>query len=720
MTASQSFPPRGFHQKRPLRILLPAILILLWITAGAIGGPYFGRIDEVSSNDPTAYLPTSAESTQVQHRLADFLGEDAIPAIILITADTKLSTNQLNAINHIPSTLPGIDGVLKSTSPAIPSEDGKAVEIAVPLNSNADVASTVDALRTHVDGLLPSGTAAYVTGPAGFTSDLVNAFAGIDGLLLLVAVLAVFVILVLVYRSPLLPLLVLASSMFALCAALLTVWWLAKAGIFPLSGQTQGILFILVIGAATDYSLLYVSRYREALLHSAKRGDATKAALKGSVEPILASAGTVIAGLLMLLFSELGSNRALGPIAAIGIVFAALSAFTLLPSLLFFAGRAAFWPRAPRFGPSPDASGRVHASSTGLWARIPRFIRTHARPIWIISVILLLTAAAGISQLKADGVPSSDLVLGSSEARTGQKLLGTHFPGGSGSPVYVIIPAEKLVSTANTMLGIDGVQAVSVASKESPSGTAQVTSAGVKSLIPGRASPTPTTVDGNVLLEATLTHAADSQAAADTLHTLRTSISSDALVGGVSATDVDTNDASIRDRNLIIPLILLVVFLILVLLLRAILAPLLLISTVVLSFAATMGVSAFVFNDVMGLPGADPSVPLFGFVFLVALGVDYNIFLMTRVREEALVVGARAGMSRGLSITGGVITSAGIVLASTFAALAVIPVLFLLQLAFIVAFGVLLDTVIVRTLLVPALGFELGRSLWWPSRKIRA
>jgi RND superfamily putative drug exporter len=713
---ADSRPAARRRTGRVLRAVLPALLVLVWLAVAGVGGPYFGRIGEVSSNDPTAYLPTSAQATQVQARLPEFLGGDTIPAVVLVTSGSPLTPAQKAQLDEVPTALAAIPGVSGRPSPPIVSQDGTAAQVFVPVAASASVGDVVAAMRGALPGLVPTGTDAYVTGPAGFTADLVTAFGGIDGILLLVAVLAVLVILVVVYRSPLLPLVVLLTSTFALTAALLTVWWLAKAGVFPLSGQTQGILFILVIGAATDYSLLYVARYREALRAHEDRWAATRAALRGAVEPILASGGTVIAGLLMLLLSELRSNRALGPIAAVGIVFAMLAALTLLPALLLLLGRAAFWPRRPRY--APDEAGADPVPTRGLWARVPRFVVRRARPVWVVGVVVLLAASAGLLQLRASGVAASDLVLGHSEARTGQQQLAEHFPGGSGSPVQVIVPAERLQEAAGTLLAAPGVTSVAVASAQSPSGQAPVTSSGVQPVVPGTPAPAPTVANGDVLLQATLADAADSAAAERTVRQLRADLGPDALVGGVTATAVDSDHASVHDRNLIIPLVLLVILVILVLLLRAVVAPLLLVGTVVLSFGATLGISALVFNHVLRLPGADPAVPLFGFVFLVALGIDYNIFLMTRVREEALRSGARTGMSRGLGITGGVITSAGVVLAATFAALAVIPILFLLQLAFIVAFGVLLDTLLVRSLLVPALGQELGRAMWWPSRRI--
>ncbi|GAA3662926.1 MMPL family transporter [Microbacterium marinilacus] len=721
---SRSTPPTRRARTRTggvwIRALVPAALILAWLVAAGLGGPLFGKVSEVSSNDQTTYLPSSAEATEVQEILGDFNDTEAIPAIAVFVADEALSDAQLEAIGDAVASAPDVEGVSDDVSPTLTSDDGQAVQAFIPISSDAELGDTVEALEAQLDGDAPDGVSVYVTGPAGFSADLAAGFAGIDGLLLGVALLAVLVILVLVYRSLLLPVVVLSTSLFALCVALLTVWWLAKAEVLLLSGQTQGILFILVIGAATDYSLLFVSRFREELRTTRNRGAAVIAAWKGSFEPIVASGGTVIAGLLCLLLSDLKSNSTLGPVASIGIVFAMLAALTLLPSLLFLFGRAAFWPRRPRFEPEVVAE-EAGMPGRGLWTKVARLVRRRPRAIWVVTTVVLLVGAAGVTQLNASGVPQSDLVLGSSQARDGQAALGEHFPGGSGSPAYVVVAEDRLQEAADVLLADDGVDSVAVTASDSPSGTAPVTEDGIQAVgAPGSAAPAPTVVDDRVLLQATLTDAADSDAAAETVRELRTGLHGiDALVGGVTATAVDTNDASIHDRNLIIPIVLGVILVILMLLLRSVLAPVLLILTTVLSFGTAMGVSALVFNGVFDFPGADPAVPLYGFVFLVALGIDYNIFLMTRVREESTKHGTRDGVVRGLAITGGVITSAGVVLAATFAALSVIPILFLAQLAFIVAFGVLLDTFVVRSLLVPALAYDLGRAVWWPSKLAR-
>lgn len=714
--------PRRSRVPRWLRILLPAVLILVWFAGAGIGGPYFGKVSEVSSNDQTSYLPASADATRVQERLGDFSEQNAIPAVVVFTASQKLSDSEVEQLQTAVDDLTKITGVLPDASPLIPSEDGLAVEVFVPIDSTSEVGNVVSEISAQLRADIPQGVESFVTGPAGFTADLVEAFSGIDGILLLVALIAVFIILIIVYRSFLLPIAVLATSLFALTVALLTVWWLAKAGVLLLSGQTQGILFILVIGAATDYSLLYVSRYREELRVQHDKWTATMRAIRGSFEPILASGGTVIAGLLCLLFSDLKSNSSLGPVASIGIVFAMLSALTLLPSILFAFGRAAFWPRRPKYEPEVVAAeGGV--PSRGLWHRLGVFIRKRPRAIWVTTAVVLLIGAMGVTQLQAQGVPQSDLVLGASEARDGQIALGEHFPGGSGSPVSVLVAEDQLQATADVLLSSSGIDGVTVLSADSPSGTAPVTANGITAFgPPGTPAPQPTVAGGDVLLQGTLTDAADSAAAEQTVRELRTTFATDgtqALVGGVTATAIDTNDASIHDRTLIIPIVLLVILVILMLLLRSVLAPVLLVLTTVVSFGTALGVSALVFDFVFDFPGADPAVPLYGFVFLVALGIDYNIFLATRIREESLQHGTREGIIRGLSVTGGVITSAGLVLAATFAALSVIPILFLAQISFIVAFGVLLDTFIVRALLVPALMYDIGPAVWWPSKLSR-
>lgn len=702
---------------RLMRIFLLALLILVWLVGAGVGGPYFGKVSEVSSNSQTTYLPESADATQVQEQLGDFTDSESIPAIVVMVSDEPLTQQDITQLNEVVAGLSELDIVSDEVSPAIPSEDGRAVQVFVPLNPSAELTESVEKLSETLTQQTPDYVSTYVTGPAGFTADLSAAFAGIDGLLLAVALAAVLVILVIVYRSFILPIAVLATSLFALTVALLVVWWLAKWDILLLSGQTQGILFILVIGAATDYSLLYVARFREELRVQQDKGIATGKAIRASVEPILASGSTVIAGLLCLLFSDLKSNSTLGPVASVGIIFAMLSALTLLPALLFIFGRVAFWPKRPKYEPE-KARAKNDIPASGIWSKVADLVEQHPRAIWVSTLIVLLLGAAFVPTLKADGVSQSDLVLGSSEARDGQQALGEHFPGGSGSPAYIIVDETQAAQVADVVLNNDNFETVTVTSADSPSGSAPITADGIVPLGSGNA-PAPVVVEGQVLLQATLVKAPDSEEAQKAIRSIRQTFADEnisAVVGGVTATSVDTNDASIHDRNLIIPIVLLVILVILMLLLRSIVAPLLLVVTTVVSFATALGVAALLFNHVFSFPGADPAVPLYGFVFLVALGIDYNIFLVTRIREETKTHGTRLGILRGLTVTGGVITSAGVVLAATFAALYVIPILFLAQIAFIVAFGVLIDTLLVRAFLVPALFYDIGPKIWWPSK----
>jgi putative drug exporter of the RND superfamily len=711
-----------------LRVALPALLIVIWLAVGYIGGPYFGKISQVSSNDATSYLPASSDATKVQNLEATFADKKVLPAVVLFVRDGGLTSADSSFITATIASIKTASGVSGGVSPAIASKDGEAAQVVVPVKDNTSFDASVSNLRTLIAKDAPHGLSGYVTGPAGQIADLGGAFAGIDGVLLLVAILAVFVILIIVYRSPLLPVLVLLTSLFALCASIFVIWHLAKGGAVALNGQVQGILFILVIGAATDYSLLYVSRYREALRDHERRWDATLAAFRGAFAPILASAGTVILGLLCLLLSDLNSNKALGPVGAIGIAFALLAALTMLPALLLVFGRAAFWPLRPKFGSQHPAVGG--ATVKGLWPRIGRGVSRHPRWVWVVCAVVLLSASAGLLQLKASGTPQSAVVEGHSQARDGQAVLGKHFPQGSGSPAVIVVAEGSLRAVGKKALATPGVNSVTVLTQvgyqpldKNGNHPSFSSAPGCPGNVPCPVVPIdPTVKGGKVLLQATLSKDPDSVAAQKVVENLRARIAGtgDAIVGGTTATQIDTNAAAVHDRNLIIPVVLLVILIVLMVLLRSLVAPLLLIGSVVLSFSATLGISALVFNHVFKFVGADPAVPLYGFIFLVALGVDYNIFLMTRVREESMLHGTRDGVIRGLVITGGVITSAGIVLAATFAALGVIPVLFLSQIAFIVGFGVLLDTIVVRSLLVPALSYDIGRRIWWPSKLSRA
>lgn len=704
----------GSSSRTWVRVALAVLLTLTWLAVAGIGGPYFGKISEVSTNSQTDFLPASAESTQVVEQQGDFLGTDAVPAILVFEADGSLTDSHQTYLEGLTDQLAASGTFTGESSPVIYSEDGRAAELILPISTDLETREVVDAIRAEI-AQAPDGLTGYVTGPAGFSADLVEAFGGIDGILLAVALIVVFVILLVVYRSPLLPIIVLTSSMVALSGAIFVIWHMANAGWVMINGQVQGILLILVVGAATDYSLLYVARYREALTQYVSRWDATRAAWRGSLEPILASGGTVIAGLLCLLLSELSSNKALGPVAATGIVLSMLASLTFLPAVLALLGRVAFWPARPRY------SAEVKDASAGFWAKIAAFVSGKPRTVWLVTALVLAIFAGFSATFQANGVRQSDLVLGQSQARDGQNVLAEHFPGGSGSPANVIVPAAEQDTAVAALDGLDGVSSIAAVAQDSPAGTVPV-GASAESVPPIFAGIAPTEVEGRVMLQVTLADPADSPQAEETVRQMRESLANAApgsLVGGTTASDLDTIDSAQRDRALIIPVVLVVITLILMVLLRSILAPLMLVAATVLSYLTALGVSALVFNHVFNFPGADPTVPLYGFVFLVALGIDYTIFLMTRVREEALHRGTKSGLRTALVATGGVITSAGIVLAATFAALGVIPLIFLAQLAFIVAFGVLLDATVVRALLIPALVEDIGKKIWWPSKLSR-
>ncbi|MFE4194935.1 MMPL family transporter [Paenarthrobacter sp. NPDC056912] len=699
-------------QKVPfwLRWLVPVVLVVTWLGIAGIGGPTFGRLDEVSSNDQASFLPAGAEATEAGDWQAKFRDSEEIPAVVIVENDAAFTPAQLGEAAQLKADIEALKLGSAVVGP-IPSEDGKAVQFIVPMASSDELRESVQLLRDTVQPGAPDGMRAYVTGPAGLTADLVNAFGGIDGILLLVALGAVFVILLLVYRSVVLPLAVLFTSVFALCAAILLVFGMAKLGWIQLNGQSQGILSILVIGAATDYALLFVARFREALTHTTNRTQAVITAWKASFEPILASGATVIIALLCLLFSDLNSNKALGPVAAAGILCSLFAALTLLPALMALLGRAAFWPFRPKLLPDDEREPEILTGlegQKGLWRGIGTIVSKRPRVVWVASVLVLLVASVGVLQLKANGVPQTDVILSQSDAVDGQDALARHFDAGSGSPAVVVASQGAAQQVLDKVKASDGIGDAYLLAE----GSVPITGA------PGTPAE-PAVRDGKVLINATLNSAADSIEAEEAVKSLRVAVrevDAGALVGGVTATALDTNTTAQRDLVVIIPIVLVVILFILMLLLRSVVAPVLLVLSVVLSYGAAMGVSAWVFNGIFGFSGADATVPLFGFVFLVALGVDYNIFLMSRVREESLKHGTRPGILRGLAVTGGVITSAGVVLAATFAALGVIPIMFLVQLAFIVAFGVLLDTVLVRSLLVPALAYDIGSKIWWPGK----
>lgn len=710
--AADTSPPRGQARSRA-RIILSAVLLVLWLAVTAWGGQTFANLSDVVTNDQATFLPADAESTRALQLQDQFGNGETVPAVIVAARqDGELSADHLAEAETVFEDAGEIPAVVEVLPPQ-PSDDGQAVQMTALLESSDDEGDqALEQLRDLVAASFDDSLwEAHVTGPAAYSADLAEAFAGVDGLLLLVAVLVVLIILVAVYRSVLLPALVLLSSMGALCAAITVTYLMAQAEWIQLNGQVQGILSILVIGAATNYSLLLVARYREELSLRENRQHSLMIAVRRTAPPVLASGTTVALALLCLLASDLNSNTALGPVAAAGIVFSMAATLTFLPAMLMLVGRAAFWPRIPRPAPgaaSEDSDLHARGRDYPLWTRMAAIVRARPRIVWVVVTALLLLCAAWVPQLRADGVPQSDFVLGETETKSGQELLETHFEAGTGSPANVFVEERTSGEALEVVTDVDGVAGAYIVDEQGA---------------PAQESEDEAVVEGMVQISATLDSPGDSQAAETTIQELRTDLTDavpgEAVVGGTTATQLDTNDTAQQDLRVIVPLVLLVITVILVVVLRSLVTPLILLGTTALSYLSALGISAVVFNEVFEFPGADPSVPLFGFMFLVALGVDYNIFLMTRAREETPKRGTAEGVLRSLVVTGGVITSAGVVLAATFMALAVLPLMFMVQLAFLVAVGVFIDTFIVRTLQVPAMIVDLGRTAWWPSRLMR-
>jgi RND superfamily putative drug exporter len=687
----------------------------VWFVITGIFGPLFGKLTSVQENNNSSFLPKGAEATKAQEAIGAFTSGETFNFPTLILFEGKADPATFATINQRLSaagdlTLAGTDAKISdyimdgAQITAFPSQDGKAILGNVPLDGNSIaellpndkpvLPAVVEALREYVAPIAEElGVQTYVTGPGGLLGDLFGAFGTLDSTLLLTTLGVVALILIFVYRSPVLWIIPLLSALFALTMAGAIVYLLAKNDIIDVDGQSQGILSVLVIGAATDYALLLIARYREELHLHENRFDAMKTAYKGVWEPILASGSTVSISLLILLFSQLTNTAGLGPIGAIGIVCAMITILTLLPALLLVFGRWIFWPRRPLF------DGDDHVMS-GVWSKVAQGIGRNHRKAWVITGTVLLALAFTSTTLKADGIGTVDTFTGNPESVVGQKLLLKHFPGGEGDPTQVVVSESKLDEVALALSTAPGV--TNVAPMMDPTNPSNLK-----------------IVNGKAILNLTLDKAPDSVEAGNDIPQIRQIAHAkdpSSLVGGTSAVYFDVRTANSQDNRTIIPIILIAITLILALLLRSIFSAIMLLGTVVLSYFATLGVCALVFNHVFGFAGGDNSFPLFTFIFLVALGIDYNIFLMTRVREESQKIGTREGVIKGVTVTGAVITSAGVVLAATFAVLGLLPLVPLAELGFAVAFGVLLDTIIVRSILVPALVHEIGPKIWWPSK----
>jgi RND superfamily putative drug exporter len=691
--------PEAASQRRRSIVSVPSGRIAKWlvlafwmVVAGALM-PLAQKLTDVQTNDTSAWLPRSAEATKALDRAkAAFPDTNTIPAVVVYVRDGGLTAADQGKVSADRGVLAqyGMGGKI---SPVIPSADGSAVLVTIPIDGSGGwqgLPDTVKKIRDTIAANAPPGLQTALAGPAAAGADSADAFSGLDTTLLFATIAVVAVILLITYRSPSLWLIPLISVGIASQLASAVVYLLAKHAGLTVNGQSAGILTVLVFGAGTDYGLLLVARYREELRRHQNRHEAMAIALRRSFSAIFASGTTVILGMLCLLAAEMNSTRGLGPVAAIGIAVALLVMTTLLPALLVIFGRWLFWPFVPRY--NPDVVGHDAAEDHGIWARISGFVGRHGRPLWIGATLALIALAFGSLTLKI-GLTQADSFTKPVSSVSAQELLDKHFPSGSSGPAQIYTTAQAASEVAAAAARVDGV--------------AQV----------GQPRPSP---DGRwVEIDAVLKDAPDSSAAQKTVEALRDAVhgvpGSQALVGGQTAIQLDINHAVSHDNWLVMPLILAVVLIVLITLLRALVAPLLLMVSVVVSFLGAFGAAALIFAAT-GHSHIDRGLPLFSYLFLVALGVDYTIFLMSRAREETARIGHRAGMLRALTVTGGVITSAGVVLAATFSVLAILPLTFMLQIGTIVAVGVLLDTLVVRTLVVPALGLDVGRRVWWPSR----
>jgi len=663
------------------------LMLALWLVVGFAVMPLAGKLGDVTENDPISWLPRSAESTRVAEVADRFPGGHLAPGVVIYVREGGLSAADRQTIEADRSAAASLaDG---SIPEPMVSPDGDAAVLNIPLADDDSTSDKATEVRDIVAEGLPDGLNAKLTGPAGTKLDANDAFAELDVRLALIAAAVVAILLLITYRSPVLWILPILTAGVAIQLANAVIYLLGRYADITVTSNNTSMITVLIFGAGTDYALLLLARYREELRVEQDRHVAMRIALRQAGPAIVASSATVVFGLMCFLAADMNSNRWLGPIGAIGVACALLAMLTLLPALLVILGRWVFWPAIPKAG-TADPTHRT------VWSRIGGWIAPRPRIITVASLLVIAALAAGSFNLKT-GLDYRNSYTTEPDSVAGQTLLSEHFPAGSSRPVQVVAKAASATQVSDAVRGTRGI--------------AQV-------------RPPVQSTDGTLVsVSAILTDPPDSEAARDTVDRVRTAVhgvdGADAVVGGTTATNADQADAQAADRWRVIPLVLLAVFLVLVLLLRALIGPLLLIATVTASFFAALGASWLLFQHVFGFPAVDISLVLLGFVFLVTLGVDYNIFLIHRAREEVARRGHKEGVIFALGVTGGVITSAGLVLAATFAVLAVLPLVTLIQLGVLVALGVILDTFLVRSVLVPALALDVGRSFWWPSHPDR-
>ena len=659
---------------------------------------------EATETTPTNGLPDSAESVQVAKIQENFDVVEGSAAFIVYFSDTEFTQTQLEWIQGAfdPQKMMPSGGANekflefsnaevmgeKFVPPAAISEDGTTALITVPLDATDDFELTterVETMRELAPEAMPAGIDVYVTGPEAFIKDVGSIFEGADFLLLAFTAGVVAVLLLVTYRSPVLWLIPLAVVGTADGMAGILARRVADFLGFVPDGSVTGILSVLVFGAATNYALLLIARYREELLNFEDRREAMRVAIRGAGPAILASGSTVAVALALLLLAEIEGRQVLGLVSAVGIVVAMVAGLLVLPSALVVFGRWIFWPFVPRVG------GK-NPYEKSIWSKLGNAVSKKPLAVAAIGVAILGGLASGGLGIK-NGLSATEIFIEKPEAVLGQEVLAEAFPAGSATPTFVVVETEY-VDEARELVDIPGVAEISDGQS-----------------------------DANYSeLRLVLDADPESNEALEVIRDLRVILDelpdgAIALVGGQDASTLDVTDATARDQALLVPLILVSVFLILILLLRSLAAPIFLMIAVVGSFFSALGASWLIFQYVYGFPALDLTVLILAFLFLVALGVDYSIFLVTRAQEEARLLGTRAGMRKALGATGGVITSAGVLLAAVFTVLGVLPLIALAQVGTIVGIGVLLDTLLVRTIIVPAIAFVTGKKFWWPRKE---
>jgi RND superfamily putative drug exporter len=669
------------------RRAVPWVVLGLWVAALVLVGPFAGKFGDIQQNRSVDYLPDSADSTQVARVQDELPGGEATDLVLVYHRDGGLTAADRQKAGAQVTEI-GERYRLTGTPKAVPSRDGTTVMYPVSSNQPGqdDEArdAFVDGVRDIADG--GAGLSAEVGGPGGLQTDMSKVFGSIDGTLLYATLGVVTALLILIYRSPFLWLVPLAVAGVAAGMAMAAGYGLHELFDVTITGQSGGVMTVLVLGAGTDYALLIVSRYREELRRHERPYDAMRAALRGCGPAVLASSGTVAAGLLCLLAADLNSSSGMGPVGMVGVLAALLAMLTLLPALLVLLGRRVFWPLIPAFGSEPKARRSLFAAMGSSATR---------RPVAVLVGGAVLLGALALGALNLPGtLKQEDSFTERPESISASQTLAHAFPGRSSQPITVISPADRADEVLTRARSTDGV--------------AQATT--------GRSG------SGWTEISVYATSAPESKGETRTIEALRAGLDDTygTYVGGPSAQQLDLADSQSRDRTVVVPLVLAAVFVILVGLLRSLVAPLMLLVAVVAVWGAALGIGGLVFGPVLGFEGTDPGLGLLSFVFLVALGVDYGIFLMHRMREESLGGAApQTAALTALRTTGGVIASAGVVLAATFAVLTTLPLVGLVELGFVIAVGVLLDTFLVRTYLVTTASVLLRRRVWWPGRLAR-